>query len=51
MLHGVFELSLEGHEVVLKKGDSIYLDVSLEHGFRSKDGTKVTVLVVKKTGS
>ena len=49
VLHGLFELSIEKRQLVLKEGDCIYLDASLEHRFRSKEGTKVTLLVVKMT--
>lgn len=49
VLKGYFELTLGGRPVVLKEGDSIYLDASMEHGFHSKDGSEVTVLVVKMT--
>jgi transcriptional regulator with XRE-family HTH domain len=47
VLKGVFELTLGGRQEVLSEGDSVYLDASLEHRFRSKDGSEVTVLVVK----
>ena len=51
VLKGVFELTLDGRKEVLSEGDSVYLDASLEHRFRSKDGSEVTVLVVKMTVS
>jgi transcriptional regulator with XRE-family HTH domain len=47
VLKGVFELTLGEVRVVLREGDSIYMDASLEHRFRSVDGSEVTVLVVK----
>jgi transcriptional regulator with XRE-family HTH domain len=47
VLKGTFDLTLGGCQVVLKEGDSVYLDASLEHRFRSKDGSEVSVLVVK----
>jgi len=47
VLNGVFQLSLEGRQVLLNEGDSVYLEASLDHSFRSKEGTTVTVLVVK----
>lgn len=47
VLKGVFELTLGGLQEVLREGDSVYLDASLEHRFRSRDGSEVTILVVK----
>jgi len=51
VLKGVFELSLEGSQIMLREGDCVYLDASLEHKFRAEDGEKVTVLVVKTVES
>ena len=47
VLKGVFELIIDGSQVVLKEGDSIYMDASLEHRFRSAGGLEVAVLVVR----
>jgi quercetin dioxygenase-like cupin family protein len=47
VLKGTFELSLDGRQVVLREGDSIYLEASLEHRFHSEEGTKVIILIVK----
>ncbi|MDD2338498.1 MAG: helix-turn-helix domain-containing protein [Geobacteraceae bacterium] len=48
VLKGAFDLALGGGgRVVLKEGDSVYLDASFEHRFHSKGGSEVTVLVVK----
>lgn len=47
VLKGVFELTIGDNQVVLTEGDSIYMDASLEHRFRSVNGSEVTVLVVK----
>lgn len=47
VLKGAFDLALGGSRLVLKEGDSVYLDASLEHRFHSKGGSEVTVLVVK----
>ena len=47
VLKGNCELTVGGRRVVLEEGDSVYLDASAEHGFHSRDGSEVTVLVVK----
>lgn len=46
VIKGTFELQLDNEEITLEEGDSIYFDTSLEHRFRSKDGSEVTVLEV-----
>ncbi len=47
VLKGVFELTIGDNQVVVTEGDSIYMDASLEHRFRSVNGSEVTVLIVK----
>jgi len=51
VLKGAIELTLGDRQVVIGEGDSAYLDAALEHGFRSRDGSEVMVLVVKMTES
>jgi transcriptional regulator with XRE-family HTH domain len=46
VIKGIFELQLDDQQITLEEGDSIYFDTSLEHRFRSKDGSEVTVLEV-----
>ncbi len=46
VIKGTFELLLDKENITLEEGDSIYFDTSLEHRFRSKDGSEVTVLEV-----
>lgn len=46
VIKGGFQLLLDGQDITLEEGDSIYFDTSLEHRFRSKDGSEVTILEV-----
>ncbi len=46
VVKGTFELLLDNETITLDEGDSIYFDTSLEHRFRSKNGSEVTVLEV-----
>ncbi len=46
VINGSFELLLEGDQVDLGEGDSVYFETSIEHGFRPKDGSKATILQV-----
>ncbi len=46
VIKGTFELLLDNEQITLEAGDSIYFDTSMEHRFRSKDGSEVTVLEV-----
>lgn len=48
VLNGILELLIEERQVVLNEGEFIYMDASLEHKLRSKDGSEVTMLVVKR---
>jgi transcriptional regulator with XRE-family HTH domain len=46
VINGTFDLLLDGQQIILEEGDSIYFDTSLEHRFRSKDGSEVKILEV-----
>jgi len=46
VINGTFDLLLDGQQIILEEGDSIYFDTSLEHRFRSKDGSEVRILEV-----
>jgi transcriptional regulator with XRE-family HTH domain len=46
VIRGTFELLLDNEQIILEEGDSIYFDTSMEHRFRSRDGSEVTVLEV-----
>ncbi|MCM1567059.1 MAG: XRE family transcriptional regulator [Dehalobacter sp.] len=48
VLNGILELLIEEHKVELNEGDFIYMDASLEHKLRSKDGSEVTMLIIKR---
>jgi len=49
VLKGDFELTLGDRQMLMAEGDSVYMDPSMEHGFHSRDGSEVVVLVVKMT--
>jgi len=46
VLEGNFGLLLDDRQIMLEEGDSVYFDTSMEHRFRSTDGSQVKVLEV-----
>jgi transcriptional regulator with XRE-family HTH domain len=48
VIEGSCELLLDGRKIILEEGDSVYFDSSLEHRFRSKDGSTATIVEVKE---
>jgi transcriptional regulator with XRE-family HTH domain len=47
VINGSFEFLLEEDgKIVLREGDSVYFETSMEHGFRPKDGSGATILQV-----
>ncbi|NDV78234.1 helix-turn-helix domain-containing protein [Dysgonomonas sp. 511] len=46
VLEGRMLLDINGKELVMEQGDSIYFDSSLPHGMKALDGKKVKLLVV-----
>jgi len=50
VLEGNFDLLLDDRQIMLDEGDSVYFDTSMEHRFRSMDGSQVKVLEVCRRG-
>jgi quercetin dioxygenase-like cupin family protein len=48
VIEGACELFLDGKRITLEEGDSVYFDSSLEHRFRSNDGSRATIVEVKE---
>jgi transcriptional regulator with XRE-family HTH domain len=46
VLEGKLLLKIDGHELVLNEGDSLYFDSTLSHGMRALDGKPVKFLAV-----
>ncbi len=46
VLEGRLLLSINGHELVLNEGDSLYFDATLPHGMKALDGKTVRFLAV-----
>ncbi|MCD7935898.1 MAG: XRE family transcriptional regulator [Tannerellaceae bacterium] len=46
VLHGKLLLCINGKELILEEGDSIYFNAELPHGMKALDGEKVTFLAV-----
>lgn len=46
VLEGRLLLSIDGHEITLNEGDSIYFNSKLPHGMKALDGKKVRFLAI-----
>jgi transcriptional regulator with XRE-family HTH domain len=46
VLEGKMMLSIDGHELILNEGDSLYFDSTLLHGMKALDGKSVKFLAV-----
>ena len=46
MIEGRMMLSINGKELILEPGDSIYFDSSLPHGMKALDGKTVKFLAM-----
>ncbi len=49
VVKGRFEISLDGIDVTLEEGDSLYFDTSMAQVYRLKEGTEATILEVRTT--
>jgi quercetin dioxygenase-like cupin family protein len=46
VLEGKLLLSVDGHEMILNQGDSLYFDATLPHGMKALEGKPVKFLAV-----
>jgi transcriptional regulator with XRE-family HTH domain len=46
VLEGTLAVLLDGRQIILKDGDSVYFDATIAHGYHSTDGAKVKILEV-----
>ncbi len=47
VLKGSCEILLDNRKITLEEGDSLYFDTSLEHRYRSRDGSEGKILIVE----
>lgn len=46
VLEGTMKLFIDGHELILNQGDSLYFDSAINHGMKAMDGKPVKFLAI-----